>query len=130
MRADTGQDRLQALGQGLDILAPPLDIHDNRQIDHLAVHHSQGFAEYGVDEFGRHATHQPLDTDPYVEIDPVIPIEDVRSWMDTELAPEVVLRHGVHDLWAADCGVSRYMQVKRDVEISLAQRFPELYAME
>ncbi len=123
-------DRLEAQKIGLDILADPtLTLEDPDDAD-LVEAERYSFQYYGLDDYGRKATHQPLDTDPYIEVEPVVDNIDILSWLERPVFRQHLLqRSGRHNLHAPDCGVQRYMEMRQYVEKTLVGQFPDVYEL-
>lgn len=88
------------------------------------------FSDYGIDNYARSATHQPNDSDPYVEVPPITESLEVRvvSHLESEN-----MQSRLHDVAGPiqpvpdDFGVARYQRVLDLVREELLDHFPDLF---
>lgn len=96
----------------------------------MAHHHSVRFSDYGVDDYAQRATHQPSDSDPYVEVPPVSDSLEGDVVLFLESADMQMQLHAVAgpiDLHSEDLGVGQYQRVLALVRQELISRFPTLF---
>ena len=95
----------------------------------LEEHKSISFAEYGVDDYGKRATHQPLDTDPHVLIEPleVTVAREIVTWLrDPNFLADMQLVAGSVEPRTPDNWIRRYLRVRSALESLLQEHFPML----
>ena len=96
------------------------------------MHRHLKFEEYGVDDYGRRATGQPQDSDPYVEVDPILRgvNEDVGTWMaSAAFQREMEAVAGLSWPIPDDFGIARYVRVTRALDAAVTCEFPNLIGM-
>ena len=120
---------MQAAALGIDPLQTPdaLFGEDDPDLEH---HRRLNFADYGVDDYGNRATNQPLDSDAYVEVEPVLDrlqATDVGTWMNSlELKEEMDAVAGPPWPIPQDFGVQRYIRVLEALDARLRETFPQM----
>ncbi|KAK4687673.1 hypothetical protein P7C73_g2440, partial [Tremellales sp. Uapishka_1] len=125
------RNQLDAARLGVDPLRTPTALLQHADDDdaELEEHRRLNFEDYGVDDYGARASHQPLDSDPYVEVDPIL--DQMEPTVEGLLKSEGLLRHLdsiAGPAWppAADNGVGRYVAVARALKDILQREFPDL----
>lgn len=100
---------LEAEKLGIDPLANPLAYSEN-DID-LPGHAQRNFKDYGLDDYGDRARGQPKDTDPYIEVEPILARADlpIKQLLDNEdFQREMHARLGPAGPMQDDDGKMRY----------------------
>lgn len=86
-------------------------------------HRLMRFEDYGVDEVPRLSTHQPKDSDPYVEVGGVLDHaadEVVQLLSNQDIVSQLLGQAGPH--WPPpfeDHGIGRYQRMVRSIEVML-----------
>ena len=98
----------------------------NEEECHLDVQRPLGFAEYGLDDYGRRARGQPRDSDPHVQVEPVLAsLEDDVGTMLYSSEFQSSMSEVIGPAWppGRDFGRERYRRCREALDSYLKDHF-------